>query len=162
MPKGNIKEVATAVISGVVVVVATIMLVMVFMYGGKPLEEPQLGAYARQKDTLMLALGLLGTVMGYYYGRTPAELRADKAQLSADTAHMQLGNAAVQAATASAQESLATTKASEIMTGVKRTRDQLVSDLKNGVATVGIAPSAGVAAMERARQDLDDLIARWG
>ena len=34
----------------------------------------------RQKEILALALGLLGTVMGYYFGRVPAERHADAAR----------------------------------------------------------------------------------
>ena len=37
-------------------------------------------AFGRQKDILLLALGLLGTVTGYYLGRIPAERQADAAR----------------------------------------------------------------------------------
>jgi hypothetical protein len=37
-------------------------------------------AYADLKDVLAPALGLLGTVIGYYFGRVPAERHADTAR----------------------------------------------------------------------------------
>jgi hypothetical protein len=39
--------------------------------------------FATQKDILLLALGFLGTVTGYYLGRTPAERHADAARFAA-------------------------------------------------------------------------------
>ena len=46
--------------------------------------------FKNEKDILALALGLLGTVTGYYFGRTPAEHQAQQATRAADTAQ---GNA---------------------------------------------------------------------
>ena len=43
--------------------------------------------YADLKDVLAPALGLLGTVIGYYYGRVPAERHADTARDAANAAH---------------------------------------------------------------------------
>ena len=45
-----------------------------------------LEAYARQKDVLTIAVGFLGAVIGYYFGRVPAEKRADTAEKQADQA----------------------------------------------------------------------------
>jgi hypothetical protein len=43
--------------------------------------------YAELKEVLALALGLMGTVMGYYFGRVPAERHADTARDFASAAH---------------------------------------------------------------------------
>jgi len=44
------------------------------------------GNYERHKEVLLLALGLLGTVTGYYFGRVPAERHADAARDAAKAA----------------------------------------------------------------------------
>jgi hypothetical protein len=36
--------------------------------------------FSRKKDVLLYALSLLGVVVGYYFGRVPAEKRADEAE----------------------------------------------------------------------------------
>jgi hypothetical protein len=36
--------------------------------------------FSRKKDMLSIGLGLLGTVIGYYFGRVPAEKQADAAR----------------------------------------------------------------------------------
>jgi len=47
-------------------------------------------AYERQKDIMLYALALLGTVTGYYLGRVPAELHAQSAEKAANQAQQQL------------------------------------------------------------------------
>ena len=49
--------------------------------------------FTRQKDVLQLTLGLLGTVLGFYLGRNPAENRADQAEKHANTAEGRATNA---------------------------------------------------------------------
>jgi hypothetical protein len=43
--------------------------------------------YAELRDVLAPVLGLLGTVIGYYFGRVPAERHADTAHEAAIAAH---------------------------------------------------------------------------
>jgi hypothetical protein len=50
----------------------------------------QTEAYNRQKDIMLYALALLGTVTGYYLGRVPAEINAKRAENAAVTAQGQL------------------------------------------------------------------------
>ena len=50
-------------------------------------------AYDRQKDIMLYAVALLGTVTGYYLGRIPAELHAQQAQHAATDAQAQLHRA---------------------------------------------------------------------
>jgi hypothetical protein len=71
-------------------------------------------SYERQKDVMLYALALLGTVTGYYLGRVPAELHAQQAQSAANNAQQQLqqtqtklSDTAGSAAAAAAQVSVA-------------------------------------------------------
>jgi hypothetical protein len=50
-------------------------------------------AFGREKDLLLYALALLGTVTGYYLGRVPAEARAQQAQQTASNSQNQLASA---------------------------------------------------------------------
>ncbi|RTM14409.1 MAG: hypothetical protein E6R08_02385 [Nevskiaceae bacterium] len=83
----GLREVMSAVLSSVIAVVAMYMLWRTFAVAGQPIElvgdkpNPALtDAYQRQKDILLIAIGLLGTVTGYYLGRVPAERGADAAR----------------------------------------------------------------------------------
>jgi hypothetical protein len=49
--------------------------------------KPGPKAFADLKDALAPALGLLGTVIGYYFGRVPAERHADTARDAENAAH---------------------------------------------------------------------------
>src|SRR5262245_406871 len=80
-----LRESVPAVIALAILAVALWMLVDVHQYlEGDP--KPDLETYQRKKDVLLLALGFLGTVTGYYFGRIPAERHADAARDAAKTA----------------------------------------------------------------------------
>jgi hypothetical protein len=68
-------------------------------------------AYARQKDIMLYALALFGTVMGYYLGRVPAEANARRAERTADAAQTQLSKTQERLVDASASASTATAEA---------------------------------------------------
>lgn len=53
-------------------------------------KQYQVDAYNRQKDVMLYALALFGTVTGYYLGRVPAEANAKRAENAADSAQKQL------------------------------------------------------------------------
>lgn len=87
------REVVTALIAIAICVVALYMLISVYHAGGQnfgdeatPTARALQSAYNRQKDILLYALALLGTVTGYYLGRVPAERVADRATAEADDA----------------------------------------------------------------------------
>ena len=87
------KEVVTAIL-GVMVVGYTLYLACsTFSYVGKK------GEITDAKDVLMLMLGLAGVVVGYYFGRVPADARAAQAQdqANAATAQTEQVNAQAQA-----------------------------------------------------------------
>jgi hypothetical protein len=84
---GGLREIMSAALSTIIVVVTMIMLWQTFgtasrslqLSDGKP-DAALVEAHQRQKDMLLIAIGLLGTVTGYYLGRVPAERAADAAR----------------------------------------------------------------------------------
>jgi hypothetical protein len=57
-------------------ITATVALIAVFTVGNEKV-------WAAAKDILVLLTGLVGVVLGYYFGRVPGEARADKAEAEA-------------------------------------------------------------------------------
>jgi len=57
-------------------IAATVALLAVFTVGNEKV-------WAAAKDILVLLIGLVGVVLGYYFGRVPGEARADKAEAEA-------------------------------------------------------------------------------
>lgn len=89
------RELVTGSISVVILVIASVTLYGTWSFARTvPTDDKmmvaQKEAYERQKDIMLYALALLGTVTGYYLGRVPAELHAQQAQRSADTAQHEL------------------------------------------------------------------------
>lgn len=87
----NLREIVTALLSLAIAVACLYILLKTFntAVGSAyklPDEQTKLDAYNRMKDVLLLALGFLGTVTGYYLGRVPAERQADAARNQADAA----------------------------------------------------------------------------
>jgi hypothetical protein len=86
MPEQEIqafKEIVTAIL-GVLVVGYTLYLAWsTFAYVGQ--QQKMTDA----KDVLLLMLGLAGVVVGYYFGRVPADARAAQAQEQANAATAQ-------------------------------------------------------------------------
>ena len=87
------REGVAGLISVVILVIAAVMLYGTYNYARQTPDnaDPTVAAtrkdsYERQKDIMLYALALLGTVTGYYLGRVPAELHAQQAQKSANTA----------------------------------------------------------------------------
>jgi hypothetical protein len=92
-----LREGIAGLISLVILAIAAVMLYGTYNYAkDTPANaDPTLAAtrkesYERQKDVMLYALALLGTVTGYYLGRVPAELHAQQAQRSANAAQNQL------------------------------------------------------------------------
>jgi hypothetical protein len=77
------KEIITAALGLLVVIYTVTMAAKVFTYVG---EEEKI---SDAKDILLLVMGLAGVVIGYYFGRVPADARAAQAQEQANTATAQ-------------------------------------------------------------------------
>jgi hypothetical protein len=88
-----LKEVVTAALGLVIVVFTLVMAYQVFTYVG---DEQRI---SDAKDVLLLVMGLAGVVIGYYFGRVPADARAAQAQGQAEvaSAHADRLSAATQA-----------------------------------------------------------------
>lgn len=69
-------EWATILFGAAILVVTLFLIVAAFLQidGGSP------QAYEQRKDLVLVALGLMGTVTGYFFGRVPAESRARRAE----------------------------------------------------------------------------------
>ena len=125
------RELATVLITVTIVALAAWMLVVSFATAGKQTSPQTVEAFTRQKDILLYCLSLLGTVMGYYFGRAPAELRANHAEELANTSQTQLTNA---------QDKLTTTTTAALE--ARRETDRIKADVKATLAPVvdGQAP----------------------
>jgi len=78
---GLVRESSVTALSAAIAIVTLYMLVLCFWHGGNTLKDQvAVDTFNRQKDILALALGLFGTVTGYYFGRIPAEKAADAAK----------------------------------------------------------------------------------
>jgi type II secretory pathway component PulM len=89
--RSGLRELVAGALAASVAGVTLFMLVRVFRSAGEPLSPE---AYARQKDLMLYGLALLGTVMGYYFGRIPAERRAEHAEAAAEEARAQAAETA--------------------------------------------------------------------
>jgi len=69
-----LREISVTVLSAAIAGVTLFMLVMCFS------SDATGTALTNQKDILSIAMGLFGTVTGYYFGRIPAEKAADAAK----------------------------------------------------------------------------------
>jgi hypothetical protein len=77
------KEVITALLGLAVVIYTLILAGNTLTLVGQPEE------LSDAKDVLLLILGLAGVVLGYYFGRVPADARASQAQQQANDATAQ-------------------------------------------------------------------------
>ena len=94
----DVKELVTTLLALGIAGVTMYMLFVAFR--GAASATPD--AFNRQKDLLLYSLSLFGAVIGYYFGRVPAELHAQQATAQA---------AKAQAALQTTQDKLATTAA---------------------------------------------------
>lgn len=110
-------------------------------------------AYERQKDIMLYAVALLGTVTGYYLGRAPAELHAQQAQGAANTAHQQLERTQSKltdaAATAAAAQTQLTVEKNENQQAQKKVQDTRRA-LESISRSLGEVPSDSEAAIKNA------------
>src|SRR4051812_9627181 len=75
----GLKEIIAAVLALGIAAVALVLLVATFVAAGK--TGPQaIDVFGRKKDVLQFVLPILGAVIGYYFGRVPAERRAEQAE----------------------------------------------------------------------------------
>ncbi len=90
-----LREGMAAIVSIVIVALAAFTMWFTFTAAGYSGADPSREqaiekAYNRQKDIMLYAFALFGTVTGYYLGRVPAEANAKRAEKAAATAQTQL------------------------------------------------------------------------
>ena len=162
------REVTTALISFTVLVLSCWMMLDTYRTASVAVESSQtdpqksaaeskakLDAYGRQKDILLYAISLLGTVTGYYLGRVPAELRANTAQSQASSANNAALQATARAAEAVATKDLATKDAASTLRRVL----PLISPPRE-VAESRDAPPALQSNLVQAQREIEALLNR--
>jgi hypothetical protein len=68
------KEVVTGCLGITIVLVTLLVALIAILFAGNA------DARSAAKDVLLVLTGLVGVVLGYYFGRVPGEVRADKAE----------------------------------------------------------------------------------
>jgi hypothetical protein len=71
------KEVVTGCLGVTIVLVTLLVALIAIVFAGNA------DARSAAKDVLLVLTGLVGVVLGYYFGRMPGEVRADKAESEA-------------------------------------------------------------------------------
>lgn len=85
------KEAVTAVLGILVLICTVILAIRTFSYVGDSTKLTD------AKDILQILLGIAGVVVGYYFGRVPADARATQAQEQANDATAQTEQIGAQA-----------------------------------------------------------------
>lgn len=78
------KEIVTGCM-GILIVAVTLFVAVIAIF-----SVSSAGTQAAAKDVLLFLNGLVGVVLGYYFGRVPGEVRADKAESEAKEARSEL------------------------------------------------------------------------
>ncbi|MEM8933201.1 MAG: hypothetical protein AAGE94_18580 [Acidobacteriota bacterium] len=128
-----IKELTASVIAIVVAAVGLTMLWWLFRETTDPDQKEQL---------VNAGLTLVGTVMGYYFGRVPAERRAERAEKAVDEAQEGWGQAQAE----SALTRQAAADAGRKLDDVRATLAQTERSFESVDAMKGIADQAGGSA----------------
>jgi hypothetical protein len=160
-------EAMAAIIGLAVLIVAIWMLCNTFEAAGCAMvgangsvDTAKVDAFNRLKDIMLYGVTLLGTVLGYYFGRVPAELRAQQAQQNAAQAQSQLTvaqDAALQSGAAVAR--LAAEKES-LQRDTRATLERIRPGLEAAVEGPARAAPGEVADLQRVRAEIDALLAR--
>jgi len=132
------REIVTAIISITILSVTVWMMVNTYQSGRQKMVSDKsdkeqnaadvkamTDAFGREKDLLLYALALLGTVTGYYLGRVPAELRAQQAQQTANTTQTQLASTQAQLGTATITATQAAAKLTQATAALGTVRSKL-------------------------------------
>ena len=155
------REAIAALLSGAILITTTWAFMRTFESGSLIFAGDSASAareaYERQKDLLMLVMGLLGTVTGYYLGRVPAELRAGKAQSAADKARAELSSANNLLTQAATTATAATQDRERIRREAREAAESALRALKEPSTTADAERSTEVL---EARRSLNELLRR--
>lgn len=130
----GLREITTTVIAAVILGVTVLMMWRTFKAAGNSFQD--------MKDVMLYALPILGTVMGYYFGRVPAERRAEASEQRAGDAQ----NTA-QAATAQAVQTQNQTdqKLQKVKVAVERAKAKAEVTDAAGQSIGGVLSASGGA-----------------
>jgi hypothetical protein len=113
------RELITNILGALVVLVTLVIaIVTIFSVGNA-------STFAAAKDVLLFMNGLVGVVLGYYFGRVPGDARADKAEREAKNANS--GRDQVVATVRTVLESSGSSSSRGGPTGVTLTPEQVES-----------------------------------
>jgi hypothetical protein len=113
------RELVTSILGALVVLVTLIIaIVTIFSVGNA-------STFAAAKDVLLFMNGLVGVVLGYYFGRVPGDARADKSDNEAKTANSERNQ--VVATVRTVLESSGSSSSRGAPTGVNLTPEQVES-----------------------------------
>jgi hypothetical protein len=100
--------------------------------------------FAQKKDVMLYGLTILGTVIGYYFGRVPAERRAEASERKSNEAQAQ--REALQAAQAKDE---AARKLEQAKAGVERAKALLAPASTTQPKTLAAEPAPGAPVARR-------------
>ena len=110
-------------------------------------ERARLEQRSGQKDIMLVAIGLFGSVLGYYFGRVPAEHRAERAESAAAAAEATATTAVASASMAEARaggERQEREKADRKVEDARRTTEAILPTLSSGPRQRGtLSPERG-------------------
>ena len=112
--------------------------------------------FAQKKDVMLYGLTLVGTVIGFYFGRVPAERRAEASEETAKQAQSAANEANVDAAKAN-------DKLREVRVGVERVKGLLTPASGSQRKTLGSeasSPGGQPEAVSQALLELESLARR--
>lgn len=140
-----LREVTTTAIAVVIVAVTLVLLWRTF--------DAAAGDFEKKKAVMLYGLTILGTVVGYYFGRVPAERRAEaserkasEAQATATTATTAAAQSQQQVVQTAQEKEEATKKLAEAKAGVEKAKAALAPPGAPGRKTLGGAPEPGAPA----------------
>jgi len=113
------RELVTSVLGALVVLVTLVIAIITIFSVGNA------STFAAAKDVLLFMNGLVGVVLGYYFGRVPGDARADKSDNEAKTANSERNQ--VVATVRTVLESSGSSSSRGAPTGVNLTPEQVES-----------------------------------
>jgi hypothetical protein len=155
-----LKESMTSLLAAAIVVVALALLWRTFTAGGGSGKSAP-SIFARDKDVLQYILPILGTVIGYYFGRVPAERRAEKAEQTATGAQKQAESSTESAARANVAQATAEQQTQQLRADTRATLTRVQNALTGNARSVlsaGGVPAADTQLALAELRALDDRL----
>jgi hypothetical protein len=130
-----LREVATVAFAGAILAVGLWLLVWAFWR----VDGHSDTAFEQRKDLLLVALGLMGTVTGYFFGRVPAENRAKHAEQQAESATQTSQQVSAQLQQSEADNSKMHAKINDALGTVEMVRSKLAPAAEQATAIPDLA-----------------------